>query len=289
MIFLENEYLTASFSSIGAELQSLINKKNKTNYLWNGDPAYWAKHSPILFPIVGGLKKNTYYYDDHPYQLPRHGFARDHIFQTFRLSDTEVLFELSQNEETLKNYPFEFTLKLRYRIEGSTLSCTYEVTNPSPHTPLLFSIGAHPAFTVPLSNDLLYTDYYLEFNNDDTLAFYKVIDDLITNETTEVELEARKLPLIHELFYNDALVFKSLKSDCISIRTTKNPHGLHFKFKDFPFFGIWAAKNANFVCLEPWCGIADSTDHQQDLQKKEGIVKLPALENWSKCWEVMCF
>lgn len=289
MISLENDYLIVSFATKGAELLSLINKKNNTNYLWKGDPAYWAKHSPVLFPIVGGLKSNTYYYDGHSYQLPRHGFARDHIFQISHISDTEVLFELSHSEDTLKNYPFEFRLGLRYRIEGSTLSCTYEVMNPSVHQPLFFSIGAHPAFSIPLSDHLLYTDYSLEFNNDDTLAFHKVIDDLITNETIEIKLEDHKLPLNHEMFYNDALVFKTLKSDCISILTTKNPKGLRFKFKDFPFFGIWAAKNANFVCLEPWCGIADGVDHQQDLQKKEGIIKLPALESWSRRWEVMCF
>lgn len=289
MISLKNEHLTASFTNKGAELQSLINNKNNINYMWSGNPAYWGKFSPVLFPIVGGLKNNTYYFEGKTYQLPRHGFARDLDFESVQISDTEVIFKLTQNEETLKHYPFEFTLILRYRIEGDSLSCTYEVNNPSKHQSLLFSIGAHPAFSVPQNNELLYSDYFLEFNNDDLLSYHKVVNDLITHETIKIDLGVHKLPLNHEMFYNDALVLKSLKSDRISIQTEKSPHGLHFKFKDFPFFGIWAAKDANFVCLEPWCGIADGIDHDQNLKTKEGIINLPALENWSRKWEVTCF
>lgn len=289
MILLENEYLKASFANKGAELQSLVNKHNNINYLWNGNPDYWAKFSPVLFPIVGGLKNNTYYFQNKQYQLPRHGFARDYDFQETRISDTEVVFKLVHNDETLKIYPFQFILQLRYRLQGSSLFCTYEVTNPSVDKALLFSIGAHPAFSVPQKDDLTYTDYFLAFNKDHTLTYHKISIDLISNETIEIALKNDRLPLKHELFYDDALVFKSLKSDCISIGTKKNDHGLHFKFKDFPFFGIWAAKNANFVCLEPWCGIADGIDHQQDLEEKEGIIKLAALENWNRGWEVTCY
>lgn len=289
MIFLENKYLKASFATKGAELQHLINKETKVNYLWNGDPGYWGKFSPILFPIVGALKNNTYDFEGQCYQLPRHGFARDNNFAPFVISDTEIVFKLTHNEETLKHYPFEFILQLRYRLLDSTLSCAYEVINPSDSRSILFSIGAHPAFAVPLTSDIQYTDCFLEFNNDHNITYHKITKDLIADETIEIELQNGILPLKHELFYDDALVFKSLKSDCISIRNHKDAQGLHFKFKDFPFFGIWAAKDANFVCLEPWCGIADGINHQQDLSKKEGIIELAPLENWSRSWEIDCF
>ncbi|WP_316818926.1 aldose 1-epimerase family protein [Pedobacter nyackensis] len=289
MIFLENDFLKASFSSKGAELQSLIYKQNGVSYIWNGDANYWAKFSPVLFPIVGALKNNTYYFEEKVYELPRHGFARDHNFEAFLISDTEVVFKLSHNEETLKNYPFQFILQLRYTLKGSSLSCKYEVTNPSGNSSLYFSIGAHPAFAVPLTNNLQYTDYFLVFNNDQVLSSYKINDNLLTDETVEIDLKDSKLPLNHELFYGDALVFKSLKSDCISICSDKDTHGLHFKFKDFPFFGIWAAKNANFVCLEPWCGIADGITHQQDLKHKEGIIQLAPQQIWDRKWEITVF
>lgn len=289
MIFLENEYLKASFSNKGAELQSLVNKKNGINYLWSGDANYWAKFSPVLFPIVGALKNNTYYFEGKAYELNRHGFARDHDFEALSVSNNEIVFKLSHNEETLKNYPFQFILQLRYTLQESSLTCKYEITNPSGNSPLYFSIGAHPAFAVPLANNLHYTDYFLKFNKDHILQSYKISDNLLTHETTEIKLTENRLPLQHELFYDDALVFKSLKSDCISICSEKDKHGLHFKFKDFTFFGIWAAKDANFVCLEPWCGIADSINHQQDLKKKEGITELAAQQSWERKWEIDCF
>jgi len=288
MIFLENEHLKASFATKGAELQSLISKKDGINYLWNGNSEYWGKFSPVLFPIVGGLKNNIYHLNDKTYQLSRHGFARDMDFQVNQISTTEIIFKLVQTDETLKVYPFQFVLQLRYKLSGSSLSCTYQISNPSGF-PLLFSIGGHPAFATPVNNEVSYSDYYLQFNKDSELTFHQITQDLIDPKTLTLPLTEGKLPLQHELFFEDALVFKTLKSDCITLRNNKNEHGLHFKFKDFPFFGIWAAKNANFVCLEPWCGIADSVNHQQDLQKKEGIIELAPLENWSRSWEIDCF
>lgn len=288
MVFLENEHIKVSFTKKGAELRSVLNKINNSDYLWNGNPAYWGKFSPVLFPIVGALKNNTYYYKNEKYQLSRHGFARDFEFEVDQPGIENIIFTLSHNEETLKIYPFQFRLQIKYKLTGSGLSCTYQVSNPDQQT-LLFSIGAHPAFKVPLQRGLEYTDYFLEFNNDDTLSYHKIDHDLIANETVEIELKDKKLPLRHELFYDDALVFKSLKSDCISIRSQKSPNGLHFKFKDFPFFGIWSAKDADFLCLEPWCGIADGLHRTQKLEEKEGIIPLAPGEIWSRTWEIACF
>lgn len=288
MIILENNHFKASFAKKGAELQSILNKNNNLDYLWNGDPAYWGKFSPVLFPIVGALKDDTYHYQNKEYTLPRHGFARDYEFQANQVDNEEVIFTLTQNEETLKVYPFQFILQLQYKLTESGLSCTYHVINPHDHT-MLFSIGAHPAFKVPLDSALDYSDYFLEFNKDTMLPCHKINNNLIANETFRVELDNQRLNLSHDLFYNDALVIKALKSDCIAIRSDSSPNGLHFKFQDFPFFGIWAAKDANFLCLEPWCGIADGKDHSKELEEKEGIIHLGSTETWTRTWEVECF
>lgn len=289
MIFLENEYLHASFASKGAELQSLKRKKDNINYLWNGNPDYWGKFSPVLFPIVGGLKNNTYYFQEKEYHLSRHGFAREKNFQVNQLNATELIFTLAEDEETLKVYPFRFMLQLRYKLSGNSLSCSYEVSNPADQSKLLFSIGAHPAFAVSTADNLRYSDYFLQFNKDSTLVYHKVINDLIDDETAVIDLKNNILSLKHELFYDDALVLKTLKSDRITLANRQTSHGIHFRFEGFPFFGIWAAKNADFVCLEPWCGIADGTHHQQDLENKEGIVTLNPKENFTRQWEVTCF
>lgn len=288
MISLENTKIQAFFSSKGGELQSLKSKETNLEYLWSGNPDYWGKFSPILFPIVGGLKDNTYYFRGKAFTLPRHGLAREREFKVSKISETEVLFTLEQDEESLKVYPFEFRLGLRYTLLEDTLRCAYEVTNTGNQV-LWFSIGGHPAFSVPLKEGLKYDDYYLQFNKDQQLISNKIKQDLIDDKTETIALTDGKLPLKHELFYEDALVFKNLKSDSISLKSDSDAHGLEFQFKGFPFFGIWAAKDADFVCLEPWCGIADGTHHQQQLEEKEGIISLNPKEEWTRHWQLSCF
>ncbi|MEJ2882131.1 aldose 1-epimerase family protein [Pedobacter sp. GR22-6] len=288
MIILENTNIKASFSTKGAELQSLYNKNTEREYLWDGNPDFWGKYSPILFPIVGGLKENRYILEGREYELPRHGFARDHQFDSKQLSETELIFILRQSSGTFSVYPFEFDLLIRYELIEEQLRCTYEVNNPADN-PLFFSIGAHPAFAIPTGRNLSYTDYYLEFNKDITLEYHKIKHDLIDTETITLPLKDGKLPLKYELFYDDALVFKTLKSDLISLKNHKNDHGLDFSFKDFPYFGIWTAKNADFICLEPWCGIADGVHHNQQLKEKEGIITLEAQQEWKRSWEIRSF
>lgn len=288
IISLENEQISATFSTKGAELQHLENKQTKLEYLWNGDAKFWGKHSPVLFPIVGGLKDDTYFFDGQPYHLSRHGFAREREFEAHQINKEEVLFLLKEDEESLKVYPFRFQLGLRYRLTGHTLRCSYEVLNTG-NSDLWFSVGGHPAFRLPLKADLSYDDYYLEFNHDEQLNVHQVSNNLIEEETEPIRLTEGKLPLNHQLFYQDALVFKDLKSNRISLKSDKDSHGLNFHFDGFPFFGIWAAKDADFVCLEPWCGIADGVQHQQELTSKEGIINLKSGNDWSRHWEVSCF
>lgn len=287
-VYIENEHLRASFTSTGAELQRITGVDSGVEYLWSGDAKYWAKFSPVLFPIIGALKENSYQFEGETYSLPRHGFARDMDFKVEKISELEVLFTLTNTIETLKVYPFEFKLSLRYKIFGASVSCTYEITNPAPKE-LLFSIGGHPAFAAPLNKQGSYTDYFLQFNADEELSYYEIEDNLISNKTCTLKLEDKKLYLKHELFYNDALVIKNLKSNNISLMNTKNYNGINFKFENFPYFGIWAAKDANFVCLEPWCGIADSIDHNQQLKDKEGIITLAPKGEWQRTWQVTCF
>lgn len=288
IVSIRNEHLAVEFYTKGAELKSIVGIDSSINYMWRGDEQFWGKFSPVLFPIVGALKENTYEHQGKKYNLPRHGFARDMEFEHEVTNATEIAFKLKHSEETLQIYPFKFELILRYRLDGASLKCIYQVTNLNDKT-MLFSIGGHPAFAAPLHNEGSYTDYFLQFNNDDELTFNHIVDNLISDQTTTIELKDKMLPLKHELFYEDALVFKNLKSNHIRLLNTKNYKGLNFHFEGFPFFGIWAAINADFVCLEPWCGIADSINHNQQLEEKEGMEKLAAGEIWERNWEVCCF
>lgn len=286
MIILENDQLRATIASKGAELQSLSSKTTGLEYMWNA-AAVWPKFSPVLFPIVGGLKEETYYFNDAPYKLPRHGFARDKTFAAEKISDSEAVFTITEDEQTLQVYPFAFKLTLRYQLTDNNISCTYEVYNTG-NEALLFSVGAHPAFAVPLTAGTSYNDYYLEFNTHEQLQRWKLQDGFIA-PPEPLPTTGDKLQLDKSLFYNDAIVLKSMQSNIITIASNKHTHGLHFTFNDFPFFGIWAAKDADFVCLEPWCGIADGIDHNQQLKDKEGIVSIEPATHWQRTWAVECF
>jgi galactose mutarotase-like enzyme len=289
MITLENEVLKVLVAEKGAELQCIVNKTFDIDYLWNGNPAFWAKHSPVLFPIVGSLKNNTYSYMGKSYQLPRHGFARDMDFEAEMHSRKEVIFLLKSNTETKKNYPFDFEFRIRYQISGDELSTEYIVSNTGKSL-LLFSVGGHPAFRLPLTTDSGFSDYYLKFEETETLPRWPISKDgLILPQSLPLLEDTDRLNLNKSLFYQDALVFKYPASSEISLLSAKTPHGLRFQMGEFPFLGIWSAKDADFVCIEPWCGIADSVNSNQQLEQKEGIEKLSPGKLFSRQWRIKTF
>ncbi|MBC7913472.1 MAG: aldose 1-epimerase family protein [Pyrinomonadaceae bacterium] len=287
MITLENEQLKATLHPIGAELQSLYRTDFGIEYMWNGNPDFWPRHSPLLFPIVGGLKEDMFSYKGEKYTLAKHGFARDMEFEVESTSTDSASFILKSSSETLKSYPFNFILRVNYKLELNRIMVTYQIENPSEEE-LYFSIGTHPAFTIPLIPGTTYKDYFLEFDTVENSQRY-TLDGNILNGTVPYLENQKTLPLEESLFYEDAIIFKDLKSEALSIKTQKSPHGIKFNFSGFPYMGIWAAKDAPFVCIEPWCGIPDSEDHNQNIEEKEGIIALPPGENWSKGWSLETF
>jgi len=288
-VTIENEHLKVTIKEKGAELKSVINKETGLEYMWNGDPAFWGKTSPILFPIVGTLKKDTYHYKNKSYSLTRHGFAREATFQITTQRKDCVIFSLSSTPASLQKYPFNFELKVEYRLMRNNLEVSYVVTNGATDD-LYFSIGGHPAFKVPLLEGTTYEDYYLEFDKEENSGRWPISPEgLIEERAVPFLKNSSILKLTRGLFNNDALVFKDVKSKKISIKSAMHLHGLDFYFSDFPYLGIWAAKNADFVCIEPWCGIADSVLHDQQLVSKEGIVKIFKDESWTRIWKVRPF
>lgn len=286
MIQIKNDQLTIAISEKGAELQSIV--LNGNEYLWQADPKYWGKHSPVLFPIIGELKDGKYIFEDKEYDLPRHGFARDHVFEAEKTSETCVIFTLRSSAETLAVYPFQFIFQVQYEIKNHTLFCSYIIQNVN-EGDMYFSVGGHPAFRVPLNDQLRYDDYTLTFENDTSLTRF-LLDKGLTNDQTEtLQLDHKKLQLKSALFYNDAIVLKHIGSHQVKLSSEKDPHGINFSFEGFPFFGIWAAKDAPFVCLEPWCGIADNIHHDYDLTHKEGINQLAGGDTWKRTWSVEMF
>ena len=285
MIQLQNTKLKASFNELGAELVSLINLETGKEIIWEGNPYFWGGQSPVLFPTVGALKDDKYIFEGETYEMPRHGFARRKFFDVKNSSENEVVFELNSDDETLKFYPFDFSLEIKYTLIENKLTVSYNVKNTSDKE-LYFSLGAHPGFAIDTKNGLKYDDYEIAFSDDEKLEIHPLIDNLISKQTQTIEFENKTLPLTHELFSKDALVMTTMKSRELILKNNQNNHKVVFTFSNFPYFGIWAAKNADFVCLEPWQGIADIEDHNQELTQKFGILKLERNEEWKADWAV---
>jgi galactose mutarotase-like enzyme len=283
---LKNKNLTIKINPKGAELTGIFNHENQTEYIWNADPKFWGKSSPVLFPIVGSLKENIYYFDEKEYTLPRHGFARDKEFVVEKSDENSVTFLLNYDENTLKVYPFKFEFRLMYSLENNTLNVTYSVKNIGENK-MYFSVGGHPAFAVPLSENTTYNDYYLEFNKTETFKRWGLTPEgLIETQPFNFLTDTNKLALTKELFYDDAIVFKNLESSSVILKSDKTNYQLKFDFEGFSYLGIWAAKDADFVCIEPWCGIADSANHNQELTEKDGMICLDLEESFERTWRV---
>lgn len=286
---IKNKFISAGIHAKGAELFRVTHHQHNLEYMWSGDPAFWGKTSPVLFPIVGALKENTYIYKDRKYTLSRHGFARDMVFTVGDKHDDKISFLLTNTENTLSDFPFPFELRIMYTLHDAALHVTYEVTNIGEDV-LYFSLGAHPAFKVPLVDGTRYEDHYLEFSHIENAPRWPINNEGLVNTVPEPLLQnTNKLSLSKNLFENDALVLKNIQSRRVSLKSTTHEHGIDFFFEGFPFLGIWAAKHADFVCIEPWCGVADSVDHQQQLTMKEGIENILPGEVWTRTWRVKFF
>ncbi|HMO62103.1 MAG TPA: aldose 1-epimerase family protein [Ferruginibacter sp.] len=286
---ISNEQLRIQIVSKGAELQSVLNKNNGIEYLWQGDAAYWGKRSPVLFPIVGGLKKNQFLHNGKAYTMLRHGFARDREFPVTQQQPNSISFQLGSDAESMAVYPFEFVFTITYSISNNTLQCNYCVVNTGTST-MYFSVGAHPAFNVPLGQNTEFSDWRLEFSSIENTARWPLSEDgLLLTQPEACLNNTLVLPLKKELFYTDALVFKQLQSTTIALANNASPYGLKLHAEGFPYYGIWSAKNANFICLEPWCGVADGINSSGELKNKEGINPLEPGDSFNRAWTVEVF
>ncbi len=263
-ITLSNSELTATLNTFGAELISFKNNFNR-EYIWEGNPDYWGKHSPILFPIVGSLKNDSYSYNNTNYHMQRHGFAREMEFDIIEKNDTKVVFSLQESAISLKKYPFNFELQISYTLTNSGLKIDFKVINNTNFS-MPFSIGAHPAFS--LVND--FKNYELIFEKSENLVVSKLENDLISNATYPLSLENNNLPLTYSLFENDALIFKTIASKSVTIAENNIPF-LKVHYNDFPSLGIWTKNQAPFICIEPWIGYADTIENNGNLEDKEGM------------------
>lgn len=282
-----NDKITIQVDSMGAELKSLKSVESGTEYMWEGDPAFWGRTSPILFPLVGGLKNREYLHEGRRYQMGQHGFARDMQFTLKSQTNKEIWFTLESNEETLQNYPYAFLLELGYELQENAVAVKWKVTNPSSGE-LYFSIGGHPAFRCPILEDTKQTDYRIRFGAKDKVISSVVRNGLMSDEKREYPLEDGCLKITEHLFDDDALVIEGRQTQEVSF---VKPDGstyvkVHF---DAPLFGIWspAGKNAPFICIEPWYGRCDALDFNGTWEEREWGQHLGAGESFEASYQII--
>lgn len=262
---IESNSLIVQVTSKGAEMKRLFSKKWHRELLWLGEEKVWNRTAPILFPIVGKLKDDEYNLNGKKYKMPQHGFARDFEFQSTECGSSEVEFLLEATQDSFKFWPFCFELRVRYKIEETKLTISYIVKNVD-RQDIYFSIGAHPAFeTKDVGN------YEIHFESQEA-EFFKLAQGLI-NWKRPFELRERTFKLTPELFRDDALIFRKLKSKYIDLVDIKR-HEVIRVYANTPYWGIWAKDKVPFVCLEPWYGVGDDVDHDKNIQTKKGIVTL---------------
>lgn len=257
--------ISAVVNAHGAELKSL--KKGDKEYLWQADPAFWARSSPVLFPFVGAVANGEFTYQGVKYPMGQHGFARDMDFTLEKNTETSCQYVLVSNEETMKKYPLPFELRIGYTLKGESLEITWEVKNPGTEV-LPFSIGAHPAFNCILKD----TSIRILKEGKPVEKFVNSVfgKGLLTNEKKEISLPGGVMELDEHSFDGDAFVIEDSQTDCVEILHKGGEKILSVTYTS-PLVGIWSppGKNAPFLCIEPWYGRADKEGFEGELKDRE--------------------
>lgn len=264
---LSNECLKVTIDSLGAEIQS-INKGGR-ELIWEGDPKFWTGHSPVLFPICGGLKDDKFLYDGKEYNLPKHGFAKTKEFKLESATNEKAVYLLCSDEETLKVYPFGFELKIIYTLDKNKVNVEYNVKNLSDGE-MYYSIGAHEAYACPGGID----EYTIKFEKAENFDSMVLDGPLVTTDTFKVAESSDKLKLSVNLFTVDSLIFKDLKSRKAWLVNDKTGEQTEISYEGFDYLLLWTIPGAEYICIEPWCGIPDYVNSEYDITQKAGIIKV---------------
>ena len=278
---MENDILKINIHPKGAELQQITHKSSGYEFLWQADPTVWGRHAPVLFPIVGKVKNNQLLIDGTAYPMGQHGFARDAVFSSILQNEHSARFELASNEQTDKVYPYQFTLQLGYELLGNTLKCTYDVWNTD-QKPMFFGIGAHPGFNLPTAN---LDEYAILFANPISEERHLLSEGLFNGSSKPVFSKPGQIDLRSVLFDEDAIVLKNCPSKQLVLKQQNGNFAIGLTFDGFSDIGIWTQKNnQDYICLEPWCGYADSIDGHDDISTKPGINKLLPGEHFNRSY-----
>ena len=261
---------TALIDRKGAQIVSFKGSDGR-EVLWSGQADVWGSHAPVLFPICGSVRDDTILIDGKPYPMTKHGFVRQAEFTVAKQGDDFVELIYAANDDTRRMYPFDFIFHVTYTLVEDGYTTTFLVENKSDRV-MPFCVGGHPAFSVPMEDGAAFSDYQIEFA--------EVEDGLLAQAPGGKLIEgyghlpgfrsARILPLSHELFSRDALIFDGLKSRSVRLVHRISGKGLHFSFPKMEVLAVWSKPidQAAYVCLEPWHGLPGKEDESGRFEDK---------------------
>jgi galactose mutarotase-like enzyme len=266
MITLSNKHLSISVNPMGAELRSITDANNHTEYMWQADPKWWGRSAPVLFPIVGKVKDDTLHVGNDSFKMTQHGFARDFEFvYTKRSAETATLL-LTANAKTLERFPYSFTLEIQYTLKDNRVICMWKVTNTDQQE-IYFSIGAHPGFNLLHP---MHEYHILLHGNQQRIERMMLQNGLFMPDKTP--FQSLPIELNQDIFNEDALVFEAHNITGADLAHTRSAHSVKMRWQNFDYLGLWAPKGCEqFVCIEPWCGRADDANGHTDIKTKPGI------------------
>ena len=287
MTILANGELRVEVSGYGAELQSI--RKGDVEYLWQGDPSFWGRRSPILFPIVGSVWESRYRIDGVEYQLGQHGFARDMDFVKVYESESEVRYRLESSPQTKEKFPYDFCLEIAYRLHGRCLDVIWVVSNPSKED-ICFQIGAHPAFNYPDYDPQTSGRGHFTFDKTEGLECIRIKEKGCVDAQTKWPLELSEgiLRLQKDTFDAiDTIMLQDSQVHRVSMFREDGRPWLSLSF-DAPVVGIWSppGKNAPFICIEPWYGRCDRAGYEGEFKDKDWVNCLAPGEKFESVYTI---
>lgn len=285
---LENEFLCVEIAEMGAEVTRIYDKTEDNEILWEGNPVYWKRHSPVLFPNVGKTYKNRVLINGTQYPTSQHGFARDNVFTCIEAANEKASFMFRSSEETKEVYPFDFELHINYKLNKKELTVEWQVKNCGDET-MYFTIGGHPAFRFAKPEETK-ADYVLKVPGKEKLE-YVLIDICCgcanVDEVHTLQLSEETYPLSDELFAKDALVVDNGQIEEAWLCHKDGTPYVGVRSAGFPNYGIWSVEGAPFVCLEPWMGRCDNVGFNAELSEKPNVNKVEAGEKFIKDYTIV--
>lgn len=287
---IKNDELIATFSTTGAEMQSLKDARSKREYLWQGDPRYWGGRSPILFPIVGGMWNGACRIGDKEYSIPKHGFVRKAEWKVESNNGNSITFCREATAEELEIFPWKYVLKVTYELSGREVKAHLSVCNLSDST-MYFQIGGHPGFNLPGFHDTDVVNGYLQLEGNPQSVLRAGTQGCTESKRHAAPLRKDGLIAIaRETFDNEALIFDNRQVTAATLLDL-NKHPYARVESNAPVWLFWSPQGVRspFVCCEPWFGLCDEQNFNGDISQRPYINKAEKGETWKGWYEIRLF